>query len=98
MNMKEAPAAASLSKIPQICFKQQTSNRILHNAISMHANRDFFLLREFLRLGNPLNCGAWDKKLLKQYRVHKPSSLSYDTDMRSKKEQKHARKQKQGQM
>ena len=33
-------------------------------------------LREFLRLGNPLNCGAWDKKLLKQYRVHKPSSLS----------------------
>ncbi|KAF6721070.1 WD repeat and FYVE domain-containing protein 3 [Oryzias melastigma] len=40
-------------------------------------------LREFLRLGNPLNCGAWDKKLLKQYRVHKPSSLSYDTDMRN---------------
>ncbi|KAG7490175.1 hypothetical protein JOB18_029475 [Solea senegalensis] len=39
-------------------------------------------LREFLRLGNPLNCGAWDKKLLKQYRVHKPSSLSYDVDMR----------------
>uniref|UniRef100_A0A4W5QBJ5 WD repeat and FYVE domain containing 3 n=1 Tax=Hucho hucho TaxID=62062 RepID=A0A4W5QBJ5_9TELE len=41
-------------------------------------------LREFLRLGNPLNCGAWDKKLLKQYRVHKPSSLSYDAEMRSK--------------
>ena len=41
-------------------------------------------LREFLRLGNPLNCGAWDKKLLKQYRVHKPSSLSYDTEPRSK--------------
>ncbi|KAF7644990.1 hypothetical protein LDENG_00212340 [Lucifuga dentata] len=41
-------------------------------------------LREFLRLSNPLNCGAWDKKLLKQYRVHKPSSLSYDTEMRSK--------------
>ncbi|XP_023814561.1 WD repeat and FYVE domain-containing protein 3 isoform X4 [Oryzias latipes] len=41
------------------------------------------VLREFLRLGNPLNCGAWDKKLLKQYRVHKPSSLSYDTDMRN---------------
>ncbi|XP_028980419.2 WD repeat and FYVE domain-containing protein 3 isoform X4 [Esox lucius] len=40
-------------------------------------------LREFLRLGNPLNCGAWDKKLLKQYRVHKPSSLSYDADMRN---------------
>ncbi len=40
--------------------------------------------REFLRLGNPLNCGAWDKKLLKQYRVHKPSSLSYDAEMRSK--------------
>ncbi|XP_061906663.1 WD repeat and FYVE domain-containing protein 3 isoform X3 [Entelurus aequoreus] len=40
-------------------------------------------LREFLRLGNPLNCGAWDKKLLKQYRVHKPSSLSYDGDMRN---------------
>ncbi|XP_054466267.1 WD repeat and FYVE domain-containing protein 3 [Anoplopoma fimbria] len=40
-------------------------------------------LREFLRLGNPLNCGAWDKKLLKQYRVHKPSSLSYDTEMRN---------------
>ncbi|XP_077377164.1 WD repeat and FYVE domain-containing protein 3 isoform X1 [Festucalex cinctus] len=39
-------------------------------------------LREFLRLGNPLNCGAWDKKLLKQYRVHKPSSLSYDGDAR----------------
>ncbi|KAG7214329.1 hypothetical protein INR49_023146 [Caranx melampygus] len=38
---------------------------------------------EFLRLGNPLNCGAWDKKLLKQYRVHKPSSLSYDAEMRS---------------
>ncbi|KAK1892234.1 WD repeat and FYVE domain containing protein 3, partial [Dissostichus eleginoides] len=40
-------------------------------------------LREFLRLGNPLNCGAWDKKLLKQYRVHKPSSLSYDAEMRN---------------
>ncbi len=43
-----------------------------------------FPSREFLRLGNPLNCGAWDKKLLKQYRVHKPSSLSYDAEMRSK--------------
>ncbi|XP_076127007.1 WD repeat and FYVE domain-containing protein 3 [Alosa pseudoharengus] len=41
------------------------------------------VLREFLRLGNPLNCGAWDKKLLKQYRVHKPSSLSYEAEMRS---------------
>ncbi|KAJ8263051.1 hypothetical protein COCON_G00155080 [Conger conger] len=41
------------------------------------------VLREFLRLGNPLNCGAWDKKLLKQYRVHKPSSLSYDTEARN---------------
>uniref|UniRef100_H3DD36 WD repeat and FYVE domain containing 3 n=1 Tax=Tetraodon nigroviridis TaxID=99883 RepID=H3DD36_TETNG len=40
-------------------------------------------LREFLRLGNPLNCGAWDKKLLKQYRVHKPSSLGYDAEMRN---------------
>ncbi|CAL9708759.1 unnamed protein product [Knipowitschia caucasica] len=40
-------------------------------------------LREFLRLGDPLNCGAWDKKQLKQYRVHKPSSLSYDPDMRN---------------
>lgn len=48
---------------------------------------DFLLIfpfREFLRLGNPLNCGAWDKKLLKNYRVHKPSSLSYDAEMRSK--------------
>ncbi|XP_016403661.1 WD repeat and FYVE domain-containing protein 3-like [Sinocyclocheilus rhinocerous] len=42
------------------------------------------VLREFLRLGNPLNCGAWDKKLLKQYRVHKPSSLSYEAEMRMK--------------
>lgn len=41
------------------------------------------LLREFLRLASPLNCGAWDKKLLKQYRVHKPSSLSFEPDMRS---------------
>uniref|UniRef100_A0A8C9FGG4 WD repeat and FYVE domain containing 3 n=1 Tax=Pavo cristatus TaxID=9049 RepID=A0A8C9FGG4_PAVCR len=41
------------------------------------------VLREFLRLGNPLNCGAWDKKLLKQYRVHKPSSLSFEPEMRS---------------
>ncbi|KAJ7327170.1 hypothetical protein JRQ81_016929 [Phrynocephalus forsythii] len=41
------------------------------------------VLREFLRLGNPLNCGAWDKKLLKQYRVHKPSSLSYEPEMRN---------------
>ncbi|KAF5905608.1 WD repeat and FYVE domain-containing protein 3 isoform X6, partial [Clarias magur] len=40
-------------------------------------------LREFLRLGNPLNCGAWDKKLLKQYRVHKPSSLSYEAEARN---------------
>ncbi|XP_036384178.1 WD repeat and FYVE domain-containing protein 3 isoform X2 [Megalops cyprinoides] len=40
-------------------------------------------LREFLRLGNPLNCGAWDKKLLKQYRVHKPSSLSYEAEGRN---------------
>uniref|UniRef100_A0A803T4Q8 WD repeat and FYVE domain containing 3 n=1 Tax=Anolis carolinensis TaxID=28377 RepID=A0A803T4Q8_ANOCA len=41
------------------------------------------VLREFLRLGNPLNCGAWDKKLLKRYRVHKPSSLSYEPEMRN---------------
>ncbi|XP_059130799.1 WD repeat and FYVE domain-containing protein 3 [Peromyscus eremicus] len=41
------------------------------------------VLREFLRLASPLNCGAWDKKLLKQYRVHKPSSLSYEPEMRS---------------
>ncbi|XP_068089612.1 WD repeat and FYVE domain-containing protein 3 isoform X2 [Hyperolius riggenbachi] len=41
------------------------------------------VLREFLRLGNPLNCAAWDKRLLKQYRVHKPSSLSYEPEMRS---------------
>ncbi|XP_025070807.1 WD repeat and FYVE domain-containing protein 3 isoform X7 [Alligator sinensis] len=41
------------------------------------------VLREFLRLGNPLNCGAWDKKLLKQYRVHKPSSLSYEPEIRN---------------
>lgn len=37
-----------------------------------------------MRLASPLNCGAWDKKLLKQYRVHKPSSLSYEPEMRSK--------------
>ncbi|XP_052054971.1 WD repeat and FYVE domain-containing protein 3 isoform X3 [Apodemus sylvaticus] len=41
------------------------------------------VLREFLRLASPLNCGAWDRKLLKQYRVHKPSSLSFEPDMRS---------------
>ncbi|XP_076782462.1 LOW QUALITY PROTEIN: WD repeat and FYVE domain-containing protein 3 [Arvicanthis niloticus] len=41
------------------------------------------VLREFLRLASPLNCGAWDKKLLKQYRVHKPSSLSFEPEMRS---------------
>uniref|UniRef100_A0A670KCI7 WD repeat and FYVE domain containing 3 n=1 Tax=Podarcis muralis TaxID=64176 RepID=A0A670KCI7_PODMU len=41
------------------------------------------VLREFLRLGNPLNCGAWDKKLLKRYRVHKPSSLSYEPELRN---------------
>ncbi|XP_053559369.1 WD repeat and FYVE domain-containing protein 3 isoform X2 [Bombina bombina] len=41
------------------------------------------VLREFLRLGNPLNCAAWDKRQLKQYRVHKPSSLSYEPEMRS---------------
>ncbi|XP_073897949.1 WD repeat and FYVE domain-containing protein 3 isoform X4 [Castor canadensis] len=41
------------------------------------------VLREFLRLASPLNCGAWDKKLLKQYRVHKPSSLSYEPEMRN---------------
>ncbi|XP_056659189.1 WD repeat and FYVE domain-containing protein 3 isoform X3 [Monodelphis domestica] len=40
------------------------------------------VLREFLRLANPLNCGAWDKNLLKQYRIHKPSSLSYEPEMR----------------
>ncbi|XP_078070095.1 WD repeat and FYVE domain-containing protein 3 isoform X4 [Mustelus asterias] len=40
------------------------------------------VLREFLRLGNPLNCGAWDKKLISVYRVHKPSSLSCESDMR----------------
>uniref|UniRef100_A0A4W3HF18 WD repeat and FYVE domain containing 3 n=1 Tax=Callorhinchus milii TaxID=7868 RepID=A0A4W3HF18_CALMI len=40
------------------------------------------VLREFLRLGNPLNCGAWDKKLINVYRVHKPSSLSCETDIR----------------
>ncbi|MGH0178159.1 UNVERIFIED_CONTAM: hypothetical protein FKN15_076727 [Acipenser sinensis] len=41
------------------------------------------VLRDFLRLGNPLNCGAWDKKLLKQYRVHKPSSVWYEAEMRN---------------
>ncbi|XP_078532420.1 WD repeat and FYVE domain-containing protein 3 isoform X3 [Lissotriton helveticus] len=41
------------------------------------------VLRQFLRLGNPLNCGAWEKKLLKEYRVHKPSSLSYEPEMRT---------------
>ncbi|XP_077877662.1 WD repeat and FYVE domain-containing protein 3 isoform X8 [Ictidomys tridecemlineatus] len=41
------------------------------------------VLREFLRLASPLNCGAWDKKLLKQYRVHKPSSLCYEPEMRN---------------
>ncbi|XP_041447245.1 WD repeat and FYVE domain-containing protein 3 isoform X2 [Xenopus laevis] len=41
------------------------------------------VLREFLRLGDPLNCAAWDKRLLKQYRTHKPSSLSYEPEMRS---------------
>ncbi|XP_040603457.1 WD repeat and FYVE domain-containing protein 3 isoform X1 [Mesocricetus auratus] len=41
------------------------------------------VLRGFLRLASPLNCGAWDKKQLKQYRVHKPSSLSYEPEMRS---------------
>ncbi|XP_052591485.1 WD repeat and FYVE domain-containing protein 3 isoform X2 [Peromyscus californicus insignis] len=41
------------------------------------------VLREFLRLASPLNCGAWDKKLLKQYRVHKPSSLSCEPELRS---------------
>ncbi|XP_072921340.1 WD repeat and FYVE domain-containing protein 3 isoform X1 [Hemitrygon akajei] len=40
------------------------------------------VLSEFLRLGNPLNCGAWDKKLINVYRVHKPSSLSCEADMR----------------
>ncbi|XP_069782164.1 WD repeat and FYVE domain-containing protein 3 isoform X4 [Narcine bancroftii] len=43
---------------------------------------DPMVLREFLRLGNPLNCGAWDKRLINVYRVHKPSSLSYEADMR----------------
>lgn len=47
-------------------------------------NSTFFFFREFLRLASPLNCGAWDKKLLKQYRVHKPSSLSYEPEMTSK--------------
>ncbi|XP_041084029.1 WD repeat and FYVE domain-containing protein 3 isoform X2 [Polyodon spathula] len=41
------------------------------------------VLREFLRLANPLNCGAWDKKLLKQYRVHKPSSVWFEAEMRN---------------
>lgn len=72
-------------KSPQICsFKH--SKRMKDSCTTQLLrvkNCDCFLLREFLRLGNPLNCGAWDKKLLKQYRVHKPSSLSYDTDMRS---------------
>ncbi|XP_048460451.1 WD repeat and FYVE domain-containing protein 3 [Rhincodon typus] len=40
------------------------------------------VLREFLRLGNPLNCGAWDKKLINVYRIHKPSSLSCEADIR----------------
>ncbi|KAG7271513.1 hypothetical protein CRUP_007502, partial [Coryphaenoides rupestris] len=56
---------------------QRTFERLASQALLPMA------LREFLRLGNPLNCGAWDKKLLKQYRVHKPSSLSYDAEMRS---------------
>ncbi|XP_043915423.1 WD repeat and FYVE domain-containing protein 3 [Protopterus annectens] len=56
---------------------QRTFERLASQALQP------MVLREFLRLGNPLNCGSWDKKLLKQYRVHKPSSLSYDIDMRS---------------
>ncbi|KAJ8380472.1 hypothetical protein SKAU_G00012500 [Synaphobranchus kaupii] len=56
---------------------QRTFERLASQALQP------MVLREFLRLGNPLNCGAWDKKLLKQYRVHKPSSLSYDIEARN---------------
>ncbi|KAJ8285363.1 hypothetical protein GJAV_G00025980 [Gymnothorax javanicus] len=56
---------------------QRTFERLASQALQP------MVLREFLRLGNPLNCGAWDKKLLKQYRVHKPSSLGYDTEARN---------------
>ncbi|XP_035234406.1 WD repeat and FYVE domain-containing protein 3 isoform X2 [Anguilla anguilla] len=56
---------------------QRTFERLASQALQP------MVLREFLRLGNPLNCGAWDKKLLKQYRVHKPSSLSFDAEARN---------------
>ncbi|KAJ8383375.1 hypothetical protein AAFF_G00221650 [Aldrovandia affinis] len=56
---------------------QRTFERLASQALQP------MVLREFLRLGNPLNCDAWDKKLLKQYRVHKPSSLSYDAEIRN---------------
>ena len=56
----------------------------LYNVLNQGITLLCLLFREFLRLASPLNCGAWDKKLLKQYRVHKPSSLSYEPEMRSK--------------
>lgn len=56
----------------------------LCNVLNQEITLLCFFFREFLRLASPLNCAAWDKKLLKQYRVHKPSSLSYEPEMRSK--------------
>ncbi len=70
----------------QMCcdYAQRASNCSLCGILLSLMNAFYAFFREFLRLGNPLNCGAWDKKLLKQYRVHKPSSLSYEAEMRSK--------------
>ncbi len=73
------------SEFPNVLWLCSKSKRLLIVWDITVSNECFFaLFREFLRLGNPLNCGAWDKKLLKQYRVHKPSSLSYEAEMRSK--------------
>lgn len=65
-------------------YARRASNCSLCGILLSLINGFYAFFREFLRLGNPLNCGAWDKKLLKQYRVHKPSSLSYEAEMRSK--------------
>ncbi len=67
-----------------IFISWRVSNCSLCGILLSLINVFYAFFREFLRLGNPLNCGAWDKKLLKQYRVHKPSSLSYEAEMRSK--------------
>ncbi|KAG8134353.1 hypothetical protein E2320_007466, partial [Naja naja] len=59
---------------------QKCSAALTDEDHSLHPPLQRMFEREFLRLGNPLNCGAWDKKLLKRYHSMVTSMEGLGTD------------------